>query len=532
MLGLTIDKFLLIGKLGVGGMGAVYLALQSALNREVALKLISGLQHSQEAFERFKREARSIAMLDHPNIVKLYDFGVAELPFPVPYMALEYVKGGCTLRARLSGVPQNSPESSLSFPEIRIIFRQVMHAMQEAHHLGIIHRDMKPENVMLREVAGNRHFVKVLDFGLAKAVSGELTGFEKDLSIAGQFLGTPQYVAPEQIPGGKAVPVDHRADLYAVALMIYEAFTRRRPYDGLSDMAVLTTKKANDHRPESLPDFARLHPSIQAFLARGLAQDPDQRFSDASEMLDSLEQAMDEIEEALGRASHQELLPTERVDYQPIDSRQPPATSSKVSPSEAGDRSGGDSRILKRQRQQRYLGWMKGAVVILGGVVLGLALARLLPTRDGPRETGTSDVPAVTESRPTSEASRQRASGSQEATTPKTEESAVGGTQEAKAEHEVMVPPPARIPPPAPAWIEVTFESDPPECEVFSEGEFLGKTPFVARFRPGSAERTFEFRKAGYVSRKVSRRPEAGVMVRAQLPRKMRNREVQTDRLR
>ncbi|NOZ01772.1 MAG: serine/threonine protein kinase, partial [Deltaproteobacteria bacterium] len=247
LLGRYINRYLLAGKLGEGGMGAVYVAIQKPLGREVALKLISGVEISGAAIARFEREARAIALLDHPNIVKLHDYGIGDLEFQVPFMAIEYVRHGRTLRRAFAAVKKESG-GQIPGDVVLTIFRQILNALSAAHGDGLIHRDMKPDNVLIMPVAGNPYLVKVLDFGLAKAVS-EVSGFDGDLSHTGLVLGTPYYMAPEQAPTSGRSLVDARADLYAVTVMLYEVFTGIRPFSGDSALAILTQKTDPNHRP-------------------------------------------------------------------------------------------------------------------------------------------------------------------------------------------------------------------------------------------------------------------------------------------
>lgn len=208
-------------------------------------------------------------------------------------MALEYVRHGRTLGRTLAAVRESSG-GRVPSDIVLGIFRQVLHALSAAHATGIVHRDMKPDNVLIAPVAGNPYFVKVLDFGLAKAVA-EVSGFDGDISRSGLVLGTPYYMAPEQAPGLKGRPrpqVDHRADLYAVAVMVYEVFTGIRPFTGDSALAILTSKVDPDHRPLDFPEARALPGPLRDFLARGMAEDPAARFGDADTMLAALERAV------------------------------------------------------------------------------------------------------------------------------------------------------------------------------------------------------------------------------------------------
>lgn len=298
LVGRSIDRYLLAGLLGQGGMGAVYVALQRPLMREVALKLISGVELTEQAVARFEREARAVAALDHPNIVRLYDYGVGDIGtedggeghgFRVPYMALEYVRHGSTLRHAFGRLARET--GSVPGDVVLHVFRQVLNALAAAHRVGIVHRDMKPDNVMVTAVEGNPHLVKLLDFGLAKAVA-QVTGFDREVSRTGQFLGTPHYVAPEQVSPRDMARVDGRADLYAVAVMLFEVFTGVMPYDGDTPLEVLARKVDPGHDPFAL-DAARALPArLVAVLRKGLANDPAARHADAGEMLAALEAAI------------------------------------------------------------------------------------------------------------------------------------------------------------------------------------------------------------------------------------------------
>jgi serine/threonine-protein kinase len=300
LLGRKIERYFVVGKLGEGGMGAVYLAWQEPLGREVALKLISGLELTNEVKARFEREARAISVLDHPNIVKLYDYGIANIGFELPFMALEYVKHGRNLRLALARIRKENG-GRIPGDVILTIFEQVLNALGAAHEIGIIHRDMKPENIMVARAYGNPYFVKVLDFGLAKAIQ-DMTGFQSTLSHAGQLLGTPYYMAPEQgVRKGGGQAVDHRCDLYAVAVMLFEVFAGVRPYEGTTPLAILTKKIDPNFSPLDLPEAKALLPGLRALIERGLQVDPERRFSSAGEMKEALKGALTgQVTTALG----------------------------------------------------------------------------------------------------------------------------------------------------------------------------------------------------------------------------------------
>lgn len=292
LIGLYVDKYLVCSILGQGGMGAVYLALQMPLKREVALKLMANLQMGQTALARFEREAASISRLDHPNIVKLYDFGFARGAVSAPFMALEYVRHGRTLGEALLEV-RREHNGEIPASVIMAVFRQVLFALAAAHKMRIVHRDLKPENIMITKVEGNPYHVKILDFGLAKAIE-DVSSVESGPTRPGDILGTPYYMAPEQAPLKGRPRADERSDLYAVAVMLFEIVTGREAFTGESHLEILMKKSDPKWLPTELPEAKALDPKMRAFLEKGLAINPEERFQSADEMLLALEEVLAE----------------------------------------------------------------------------------------------------------------------------------------------------------------------------------------------------------------------------------------------
>jgi len=285
LLGRAIDKYVLVAKLGEGGMGSVYVALQKPLFREVALKVISGVEVNDVIRARFEREARAISVLTHPNIVSLIDFGVGTGDLQVPYMAIEYVKGGVTLRDLWRSM--RTTGQMLSLESVVHVFRQILNALAAAHKVGIVHRDIKPENIMTKEVEGDPYFVKLLDFGLVKALE-EVKGFEQQLSMAGTIMGTPFYMAPEQVMPDPKHPMDHRADLYAVGVVMAEAILGEMPFDGDDIRSILMQKVNPTFDPLDRASARVLPADLRDFLARSMARDRDARFQNAEEMKNAM----------------------------------------------------------------------------------------------------------------------------------------------------------------------------------------------------------------------------------------------------
>src|SRR5687768_3075519 len=254
-------------ELGGGGMSRVFLARETALGRNVVVKVLSGDLIGELSSERFAREVRLAASLQHPNIVPVLTAGVAN---GIPYYTMPYVKGE-SLRARMKETGRLPRRQSLS------ILRDLARALQYAHGEGIIHRDIKPENVLLSGDAA-----VVTDFGIAKAITAaratspdqQYTADGTTLTQAGSSIGTPAYMAPEQIAGD---PVDHRADIYAWGVLAYELLAGVHPFAGKANSAqLLAAHLAQTPVPlrEKVPDIP---PQLADLVARSLSKSPDGR---------------------------------------------------------------------------------------------------------------------------------------------------------------------------------------------------------------------------------------------------------------
>ncbi|MBK5257646.1 MAG: serine/threonine protein kinase [Vicinamibacteria bacterium] len=254
--------------LGRGGMGAVYLATEAALEREVAIKVLPPDRGAtKDSRDRFRREARTAAKLSHPNIVPLYTFGDVDGTL---YFVMGYVKGE-SLAARLKR------ENRLPVEESRRIMIEIADALDYAHKLGIVHRDIKPDNVLIEEGTGR---TMLMDFGVAKAL-----GAGQTMTEIGSILGTPQYMSPEQAQGKS--DIDHRSDLYSLGVMGYAMLAGRLPFEGPTAGDVMVqhiTKEA-----PALKSLASEIPvEVATALTRCLAKDPNKRWPDAR----SLKQAI------------------------------------------------------------------------------------------------------------------------------------------------------------------------------------------------------------------------------------------------
>jgi serine/threonine protein kinase len=269
--GTSFGPYEIIEPLGKGGMASVYKAYEAALDRHVALKVLPGeFLHDQDFSERFNREARLIAKLEHPNIIPIYNFGIDQASH-TPWISLRLISGG----ALSSSIKQRR----LGLDRVVDIIQGAASALDYAHSRGVVHRDVKPQNILLDE-AGR---VYLADFGIAKMFEGTSA-----LTQAGMITGTPQYMAPEQATGQQ---LDNRADIYALGVVAYEMLTGRVPFTADTPIAVLM-KHVQDPLPLPSPDDV---PGGMALaLVKALAKAPGDRWPTATEFADALRKGMQE----------------------------------------------------------------------------------------------------------------------------------------------------------------------------------------------------------------------------------------------
>ena len=273
------DRFEVISKLGEGGMGAVYKARQISMDRQVALKILLHDQRGDPiSVERFRHEAYLASRLRHPNAIVIHDFG--QSPDGLLYIAMEYLSGE-TLKDRMTRVGQLPVRSAVK------IIGQTLRTISEAHRMGLIHRDLKPDNIFLTTVEGDTDYVKVLDFGIAKltAVNDGLGGYQGGLTVQGKIYGTPNYMSPEQIRGK---PVDHQSDLYQLGVIFYEMLCGRRPFEAQTpvDVMMMHLRDAPPPPTSYRPDVP---PELERTVVRALEKDRRLRFQSGDEFLENIE---------------------------------------------------------------------------------------------------------------------------------------------------------------------------------------------------------------------------------------------------
>ena len=274
MIGTLLDgRYLLLSLLGEGGMGHVYRANHVLMDKPVAVKLIHAeLAHMEDVAKRFEREAKSSSRLTDPHCITVTDFGRTD--DGTLFLVMEVLEGD-DLDVRLE------EQGALPVNEALRIISQILKGLAHAHEQGVVHRDLKPENVFLVDHGGEKDFVKILDFGIAKLAAG---GGAENLTKSGIVFGTPKYLSPEQALGDT---VDHRVDLYAVGIMLYELLTGQPPFDAESAMDTLSMHLTKD--PPSLAESGAFPRGLQEVFNKALAKKPDDRYASAEEFLAAIE---------------------------------------------------------------------------------------------------------------------------------------------------------------------------------------------------------------------------------------------------
>jgi hypothetical protein len=339
--------------LGQGGMGIVYLAEHVHIRKHLALKvLLPALMNTPEMVARFEREAIAAGAVSHPNVASASDFG--RLDDGSFFLVLEYLQGR-TLRAELAS-------GALPVARALAIARGVALGASAAHAKGIVHRDLKPENVMLVTRDDERDFVKVLDFGLARLEEG---GAETPLTCAGTVVGTPHYIAPEQVLG---VGVDARADLYALGVMLVEMLTGARPFEG-GGVTVLRQHLLSSAPPVSPEVLERVPVGVRPLVVRLLERDPAARYANALELVAALDASM----AALAAPSIPIIRPTA-----------PARTASRLAAAALLVRRAMVA-LIRDERVARGVAWVrehpKTLLAVAGAAVAAMAVVATAPTR-------------------------------------------------------------------------------------------------------------------------------------------------------
>jgi tRNA A-37 threonylcarbamoyl transferase component Bud32 len=350
---LLAERYRLVEQLGSGGMGAVYRAEHVHMKKSVAVKILHRhMTTNLEVVARFEREAVAAGRIEHPNVAAATDFGrLADGSF---YLVLEYVEG--------KSLGLFMDQGPMDVGRALGVTRQIADGLAAAHAAGVIHRDLKPDNVLLFERDGVKDIVKVLDFGIAKVHLDEGSG-HKPLTQIGTIFGTPQYMSPEQ---GQGRTVDARSDLYALGVLLYEMLAGKLPFDG-DDLVVLITKHVTEPPP---PLSANVPAQVRDLVLKLLAKKPEERVQSAASLVEHIDALLVELD--LGRAPS---LPSAGTPRAPAASaaRAMSARGAADEPARGGAKTARFASVFERARRELVRrAPVLGRPVRVGGVVLPL----------------------------------------------------------------------------------------------------------------------------------------------------------------
>ena len=285
LLGMVIEgRYKIQSVIGQGSAGTVYRAVQELIGREVAVKVLHDYLVSDDEFiKRFKQEAKASSRLNHPNIITIYDFGVIPQGGGRPYIAMDLLNGTplSDVIAEVNHIPAT---------EAVPIFIQVCQALAEAHRQGVVHRDIKPEKIVLVERGGQKNFPIVVDFGIARLVQDESD--QAKITRTGTVCGSPTYMSPEQCTSSK---VDHRSDIYSLGIVFYETLTGEVPFHHEELVRVMSMHLSDPAPPinEIRPDLV-FPDELVSIVARTLLKNPNDRFQTMEDLSKALEDCMKE----------------------------------------------------------------------------------------------------------------------------------------------------------------------------------------------------------------------------------------------
>ena len=455
LLGATIaDRYQIVRKLGEGGMGTVYLALHTILEKQVALKVLHGeFARKPDLVERFMQEAKAASRIRHENVIDISDFGVS--PDGHVYFAMELLHGrdlhDLIARARLAG-------DVVPWARTKKIFLQICAALSAAHARGIVHRDLKPENVYLVEFLGDPDFVKLLDFGIAKLTDVSSEEGARKLTKTGMLFGTPEYMSPEQARGEQ---VDHRVDIYAMGCILFQLVTNRVPFESDNFMAVLS-QHLTEQPPKIPPQiFDRIGAprALAGVIEHALVKDRNRRYQTIDELANAVRQVSGE---APVTPRHRPLTAPEPVSREPSGSRV--RTQWKGEP-KVPEIAIDEPRATRPRSKVPFV--VLGVLVLVAGA---FAAAFALRSDDKPAPVASSPPPAP--------------APAPAATAPVTPPPA----------------PPVAQEPPVPAMVEVVLESTPKGAAGLDAetNARLGTTPYRSTIPGSKTARRFKFQLKGY----------------------------------
>jgi len=488
LLGQTLaGRYAIQKKLGEGGMGAVYLATHTLLDKQVALKVLHGeFARKPDLVERFMQEAKAASRIRHENVIDISDFG--STPEGLVFFAMELLKGHDlheeVARARLAG-------QLLPWERSKRIFLQICSALSAAHAQGIIHRDLKPENVYLVEFLGEPDFVKLLDFGIAKLTEVDEGG--RKLTKTGMLFGTPEYMSPEQARGEQ---VDHRVDIYAMGCILFQLVSGRVPFEADNFMGVLSLHLTEP--PPQIPDavFDRIGAprELAGVIDRALAKDKNQRWSSIDELANAVRTVCGDPLPATGGGSPTRQRASVPAPATTTQARQRTQWTGNLSVPAADDGAGAAGSRGK-------LGLAIGGLLLAGGAVVAIVLA-----------TGGKggDAPATA-----SDPGAGSAGSAALVVDPGTGSGAVANTVPVDA-----APPTPELPP-LPERVKIRIDSSPRGAEVrdLARDRVLGKTPVKLDVKGSREVMSFALSRRGYADTIVDLTPDKDIDYLAPLER-------------
>jgi len=451
-IGTTVaGRYKILRKLGEGGMGVVYLAEHVFIEKKVAIKILSDdMSRKADLVARFMQEAKAASKIGHENIIDITDFG--ETATGGVFFVMEFLDGADLAHHIRDGGPMNIERT-------RYIFNQICRALGAAHTKGIIHRDMKPENIYLITREGKADWVKVLDFGIAKISSLDEAGSR--LTRTGMIFGTPEYMSPEQARGDKP---DHRVDVYAAGCILYEMLTGDVPFHAETFMGVLTKHMFEQPQPPSqrAPQQS-ISPELEAVVLKALAKDRDQRYQTMKELALDFEAAVGGDAAQAWGSEGSGMMAIARETSQAIrlaagTARAMPAAATTGAP------------ITDEPKRSKT-----GLVVALVGVIAIASVAAVLAL-------GKKPPPAP----------------------PPVAKPVVAPVVEAKP----VAPPAKPVEPAAPAVSKIQVESTPSGADVFTGAEKLGVTPVTLEYKPDAPPVELSIRKKGWKEGKLKVNPD------------------------
>ncbi|WP_248959555.1 serine/threonine-protein kinase [Sphaerisporangium perillae] len=390
LIGAQVADYLVEAVVGRGGMATVYRARDRRLGRAVALKVLAPqLSQDQRFRDRFVRESRLVAAVDHPNIIPIYEAGASG---DLLFIAMRYVEGS-DLRKLIQG------SGPLPVARAYRLFSQIASALDAAHQQGLVHRDVKPANILVADGSDrDPEHVYLTDFGLTKS-----TYSEAGLTSHGHFMGTPRYVAPEQIRG---LPVDGRSDLYAFACVVYEALSGLPPFQRDTELALLYAHVSHDPPPLT-PYRPDLPHSVNQVMSRALAKSPAERYATCRQFVAALRDAISAEDQPTGLqegrpswAAPPGTLDTAGPSSHPTGSmdQMAPTTSirSPAPVASAGQSSLGPPTRAGTARPAGKRRWPMGALIGAGAVLVSIAVAATLLFNQGAAPVGSKRYPGTT----------------------------------------------------------------------------------------------------------------------------------------